>query len=136
MADQIGGASRMPHPSIQIGNDVIGAIAALAAHDIQGIAGMTGSLVGGLTEILGKRLLARGVKVEVHDGHVGLDLYVVVEFGSRIPEVAQKVQEHVKTVVEAMTGLTVAQVDIHVQGVSFPHSPPPPPVLPRSADPS
>lgn len=109
----------IPKPSVQIAHEVIGSIAAIAASEVEGVSGMTGSLVGGLTEMLGKRNFAKGVKTEVKDNQVAIDLYLVVKYGSRIPEVAQKVQEQVKHRVESMTGLFVSQVDIHIQGVSF-----------------
>lgn len=106
-------------PSIQIANDVIAAIAGLAATEVDGVVGMTGGLAGGLSEMLGKRDPTKGVKLEVKDSLVGFDLYLVVQFGKKIPEVASRVQEQVKIQVENMTGLHVTHVNIHVQGVSF-----------------
>jgi uncharacterized alkaline shock family protein YloU len=106
-------------PSIQIANDVIAAIAGLAATEVDGVVGMTGGLAGGLSEMLGKRDPTKGVKLDVKDNLVGFDLYLVVQFGIKIPEVASRVQEQVKIQVENMTGLHVTQVNIHVQGVSF-----------------
>ncbi|PSR35234.1 MAG: Asp23/Gls24 family envelope stress response protein [Sulfobacillus benefaciens] len=106
-------------PSIQIANDVIAAIAGLAATEVDGVVGMTGGLAGGLSEMLGKRDPTKGVKLDVKDNLVGFDLYLVVQFGKKIPEVASRVQEQVKIQVENMTGLHVTHVNIHVQGVSF-----------------
>lgn len=105
--------------SIQIANDVIGTIAAMAASDVPGIAGPSGGLVSGLTELLGKRSWNRGVRVEVDDRRVSLDLHLVVLYGSCIPDVASRVQDRVKTQVEWMTGLQVKDVNVHIQGVSF-----------------
>ncbi|MHB1611766.1 MAG: Asp23/Gls24 family envelope stress response protein [Sulfobacillus sp.] len=106
-------------PSVQIANDVIAAIAGLAAADVDGVVGMTGGLAGGLSEMLGKKDPTKGVKLEIKDNQVGLDLYLIVRFGKKIPEVASRVQEQVKIQVENMTGLHVTHVNIHVQGVSF-----------------
>ncbi len=69
--------------------------------------------------MLGRRNLARGVKVEVGEREAAVDLFIIVEFGVRIPDVALRVQENVKQAIESMTGLAVVEVNMHVQGVSF-----------------
>ncbi len=106
--------------SVHIANDVVEIIAGIAASEVAGVAGMSGGLVGGITELLGKRSMSKGVKVDVSDGVATLDLYLAVAFGARIPDVANQVQTRVKEAVETMTGLSVRQVNIHVQGVTFP----------------
>lgn len=106
-------------PIVQVANDVIGTIAALAASDAQGVVGMAGGFVGDIVEMLGKKSLSKGVKVDVREKTIYLDLYLVVRYGSRIPDVATAVQENVKDRVEHMTGLIVGEINIHVQGVSF-----------------
>ncbi len=111
-------------PSIQIANDVIASIAGLAAAEVDGVAGMAGGLTGGISEMLGKRGPTKGVKLEVDGNRVGLDLYVVVRYGGKIPEIAGQLQEKVKVQIENMTGLVVTHVNIHVQGVSFASEPP------------
>lgn len=105
--------------SIRIADEVVGIIAGLAATEIAGIAGMSAGLVGGIAEMLGKKNLAKGVKVEVGEKEAAIDLFVIVEYGSRIPDVALRVQENVKRAIETMTGLRVVEVNIHVQGVGF-----------------
>ncbi|MBX5466535.1 MAG: Asp23/Gls24 family envelope stress response protein [Firmicutes bacterium] len=115
-------ASGTPRPQVrvQIGHEVIGTIAALAASQVEGVVGLSPGLVGNLSERLGKRSQGpHGVRVDLEGQTVGLSLNLVVAYGSRIPEVAQRVQERVKRMVEAMTGLWVREVSIHVQGVSF-----------------
>lgn len=106
-------------PSIQIANDVIATIAGLAAAEVEGVTGMAGGLTGGISEMLGKRGSTKGVKLEVDGSRVTLDLYVVVRYGAKIPEIAGQLQEKVKVQIENMTGLVVTHVNIHVQGVSF-----------------
>jgi uncharacterized alkaline shock family protein YloU len=106
--------------NVQISNDVVEIIAGMAATEVPGVAGMSGGLVGGITELLGKKNLAKGVKVEVTEENAVIDLYLAVQFGSRIPDVAHQVQQRVKQAVEGMTGLVVKEVNIHVQGVAFP----------------
>jgi len=101
----------------------VGTIAAIAAIEVEGVAGMSGGIAGGITEMLGRRSLAKGVKVEVGEREAALDMFVVVEYGVRIPEVAQRVQESVKRAVESMTGLQVVEINIHIQGVAFRQEP-------------
>lgn len=105
--------------NIKISDDVVSIIAGIAATEIDGVAGMSGGMVNGITEMLGRKNLSKGVKVEVGEKESAIDLYIIVEYGARIPEVAWKVQENVKKAVETMTGLKVVEVNIHVQGVNF-----------------
>ncbi len=105
--------------SVRVTHDVIAQVAGIAAMEVKGVAAMSGGLTGGITERLGKKSLGRGVKLEMKDIHVSLDLYVVVHYGFKIPEVASRVQAHVKDKIETMTGFSVSDVNIHVQGVSF-----------------
>lgn len=105
--------------TIRISDEVVSIIAGLAATEIEGIAGMSGGVVNGITEMLGKKNLSKGVKVEVGEKEATIDLYTIVEYGVRIPDVAWKVQENVKKAVETMTGLKILAVNIHVQGVNI-----------------
>lgn len=105
--------------SIRIADEVVGIIAGLAATEVPGVAGMSAGLVGGIVEMLGKKNLAKGVKVEVGEREAAVDLYVIVEYGIRIPDVALRVQENVKRAIESMTGLEVVEVNVHIQGVGF-----------------
>ena len=90
---------------LRIANEVVGVIAGLAATEVEGVAGMSGGLAGGIAEMLGRRNLSKGVKVEVGEEQAAIDLFVVVEYGVRIPDVAWKIQENVKRAIEGMTGL-------------------------------
>jgi len=105
--------------SLRISDEVVATIAGIAATEVDGVAGMSAGLISGISEMLGKKTFARGARVEVGEKETAMDLYVVVEYGVRIPEVAQRVQENVKRAVESMTGLDVVQVNVHVQGVVF-----------------
>lgn len=105
--------------SIRIADEVVAVIAGLAATEIEGVAGMSGGLAGGIAEMLGRKNLSRGVKVEVGERESAVDLYVIVEFGVRIPDVALRIQENVKRAIESMTGLAVVEINVHIQGVSF-----------------
>lgn len=104
---------------IRISEEVVAIIASVAAMEVEGVAGMSGGIAGGIAEILGRKNLSKGVKVEVGEKEAAIDVYVIVEYGSRIPEVSWNVQEKVKQRVEAMTGLNVVEVNIHIQGIDF-----------------
>ena len=106
--------------SVRIADEVVSIIAGLAATEGSGIEGMSGGLVGGIAEMLGRKNFAKGVKVEVGEKEAAVDLYIIVKYGVRIPDVALSVQENVKQAIETMTGLSVVEVNVHVQGVGFP----------------
>ncbi|SHM51535.1 Uncharacterized conserved protein YloU, alkaline shock protein (Asp23) family [Caldanaerovirga acetigignens] len=105
--------------SVKITDEVVSIIAGLAATEVEGVAGMSGGFAGGIAEMLGRKNLSKGVKVQVGEKEVVADIYIIVNYGVRIPEVAWKVQENVKKAIENMTGLAVTEVNIHVQGVNF-----------------
>ncbi len=106
--------------AIRIADEVVAIIAGLAATEVEGVAAMSGGLAGGIAEVLGRRNLSKGVKVEVGVEEAKVDLHIIVEYGNRIPDVAWSIQENVKKAIEQMTGLRVLQVNVHVQGVNFP----------------
>ncbi|MBQ3222282.1 MAG: Asp23/Gls24 family envelope stress response protein [Clostridia bacterium] len=112
--------------SVSFATEVVATIAGLAATEIEGVASMAGANNGtSLADILSRRMannsknLTKGVKVEVQDGKVIVDVNFIVEYGSPVPEVAKNIQENVKKAIETMSGLTVETVDVHVQGISF-----------------
>ena len=99
--------------SIRIADEVVEVIAGLAASEIEGVVGMSSGIVGDLAHMLGRnKNLSKGVKVEVGEHEVAVDLYIVVEFGVSIPDVAFKVQEAVKEGIESMTGLKVVEANV------------------------
>lgn len=110
---------RMDIGNVRIADEVVAIIAGLAATEVDGVAGMSGGLAGGIAELLGKRNLSKGVKVEVGDREAAVDLFLVVNYGVSIPEVALRVQENVSRAITSMTGLTVVEVNVHIHGVHF-----------------
>ena len=106
--------------TVKIADEVVSIIAGLAATEIEGIAGMSGGLVGGIAEMLGRKNFSKGVKVEVGEKEAAVDLFIIVKYGVRIPDVALAAQENIKRAIENMTGLSVVEVNVHVQGVNFP----------------
>ena len=105
---------------IKIAEEVVAKIAGIAASEVKGVYGMNGGFVEGLSEMLGKKSFSKGVKVQVGEKDTTLDLFIIVEYGCRIPDIAWEIQNRVKTAVENMTGLKVLEVNIHVQGVNLP----------------
>ena len=102
---------------IKISDDVVAVIAGVAVSEVPGVAGMAGRFAGGISEVLsGKKNLAKGIKVEVEGKDAKIDVNIIVEYGSRIPDVAFEIQNRVKKAVESMTGLNVEEVNVHVQG--------------------
>lgn len=104
---------------ITFADEVVAIIAGLAAAEVEGVAAMSGGFTGGFTEMLGMKNLSKGVKVEIGEKEAAIDLYLIVKYGVRVPEMAWEIQENVKKTVETMTGLTVVEVNIHVQGINF-----------------
>jgi len=105
---------------VRIAEEVVSTIAGLAATEIKGVASMSGGIGGGIAEVLGRKNLSKGIKVEVGTEEAKLDIFIIIEYGARIPDIAWDIQEGVKKTVEEMTGLRVTHVNVHVQGVHFP----------------
>lgn len=105
--------------TIKIADEAVATIASMAAANVAGVAGMSGGMASGISEKLGKKNLSKGVKVDVEDNTVVIALYLFVEFGVKIPQLAHEIQNEVRNTVENMTGLQVKEVNIHVQGISF-----------------
>ncbi len=104
---------------VRIAIDVIVVIAYTAAMETEGVAGMSVGVVDNITQVLGRKGASKGVKVELSEKETSIDLFLIVDYGARIPDVAWRVQERVKDAVESMTGLDVKAINIHVQSVSF-----------------
>ena len=103
---------------IEISNDVIAVIAGVAVSEVPGVSSMSGGFAGGITEVLsGKKNMAKGIKVEKTENTAKIDVNIIVEYGSRIPDIAFEIQNRVKKSVEGMTGFIVEEVNVHVQGV-------------------
>ncbi len=104
--------------NIKIADDVIAVIAGVAVSEVPGVAEMSGGFAGGISEVLsGKKNLSKGIKVESGEKETKIDVNIIVEYGTRIPDVAFEIQNKVKASVENMTGLKVVEVNVHVQGV-------------------
>lgn len=104
---------------VRIADEVVSIIASFAAAEVDGVSSLPGGFAGGFAEMMGKKNLSKGVKVQIEDT-VAVDVNINVSYGCNIPEAAHKVQENVQQAIENMTGLKVEQVNVHVQGIAFP----------------
>lgn len=105
--------------SVKIADDVVASIASLATREVEGVSAMAGNVTGELMSKVGIRNMQKGVRVDILDGNVTVDLAVTVEYGYNIPATCQKVQGKVKTAIENMTGLSVTDVNIRIAGVNM-----------------
>lgn len=103
---------------IEVSQRAVASIAADAALRSYGVVGMASArLKDGLAELLRREHLERGVVVHVRDGQVSIDLYVVIEYGTRVSEVGRNIAQNVKFSVEKATGAPVTRVTVNVQGL-------------------
>ena len=106
--------------NIHISEEVLAAISAAAALEVDGVSSLAANLGSDIAELLGKKNLAKGVRVRMEDDKVVVDLSVLMAYGHTIPEMCKAVQEGVKNAVESMTGLKVSAVNVNVGGITFP----------------
>ena len=99
---------------VQIADEVVAIIAGLAATEVEGVDSMAGNITNELVGKLGMKNLSKGVKVDVTEEHVSVDLSLNMKYGYNIPDVSEKVQDRVKTAIENMTGLHVLDVNIKI----------------------
>ncbi len=104
---------------VHIADEVVAIIAGLAATEVEGVSSMAGNITNELVSKLGMKNLSKGIKVDVTEGVVRVDVALNIAFGYAIPEVSAKVQEKVKSAVENMTGLEVSNVNIRIAAVDL-----------------
>ena len=104
---------------VKIADEVVTIIAALAATEVEGVASMGGNITNELVSKLGMKNLSKGIRVEVLDGKVSVDVALNISYGYSIPEVSAKVQDRVKNAIENMTGLEVSIVNIRIASVDM-----------------
>ena len=103
--------------NIRIADDVVKTIAAKAAADVEGVYKLAGGVVDEVSKMLGKKRPTNGVKVEVGEVECSIEVYLVIKYGYKIPEVAEEVQKAVLEEVSNLTGLKVVEVNVYVQNV-------------------
>lgn len=104
---------------VEVADEVVQIVSGLAANKTEGVAAMSGGVTGGIAERLGRKNLSKGVKVDIDEEEVTIDVYIVAKYGEVLTEVFKNVQQNVKEAVEHMTGLNVEKVNVHTQGLAF-----------------
>ncbi len=104
---------------VQIADEVVTIIAGLAATEVEGVVSLAGNITNDKVSKKGIKNLAKGVKVDVLQGSVSVEVSMLMKYGYSIPDVTQKVQDKVKTAIENMTGLQVTDVNVRVVGVEI-----------------
>ena len=104
--------------SINISDDVISTIISIATNEIEGVTGLKQSINDELTSFFSKKGYHKGIRVDAAE-NIAIDLNVVIRFGTKIPEIAYKIQENVKTAIETMTELKVKEINVHIVGIDF-----------------
>lgn len=105
--------------NIRISDDVVKTIAAKAASDVEGVYKLAGGMVDEVSKILGKKRPTNGVKVEVGEKECSIEIFIIVEYGYPISEVAHEVQKAVLKSVSELSGLKVVEVNVYVQDVKI-----------------
>lgn len=104
---------------VEIAPEVIEVIAGIAASEVEGVSQMRGNFATGVVERLGKKNHGKGVKVELLEDGIKVDVYCTMKFGVSIPNVAQKIQDNIRQALLNMTALEASEINIHVVGIQF-----------------
>ena len=111
----------MENGSIQISEDVVASVTGMAVLEVEGVCGLSSSIGTDIAEMLGMKTLSKGVRLSTTEtGALRVDCDVVSKFGQNIFELAKNVQENVKSSVESVTSLRVAEVNVTVCGIALP----------------
>ncbi|MFB6465867.1 Asp23/Gls24 family envelope stress response protein [Cytobacillus sp. Hz8] len=104
---------------VEIAPEVIEVIAGIAASEVEGVAQMRGNFAAGVVERLGKKNHGKGVKVELSEEGIKVDVYCSMKFGVSIPTVAGQIQDNIRQALLNMTALDAEEVNIHIVGIQF-----------------
>ncbi len=105
--------------SINISEDVISSMVRAAVTEVEGVAGLSNTAGAEIAELIGIKSVTKGVKVQLSDEKIVVDIIITVHYGSKIVEVARNVQEKVLNVIQSTTGFEQAEVNVHVSGIAF-----------------
>jgi uncharacterized alkaline shock family protein YloU len=104
---------------VEIAPEVIEVIASLAASEVQGVSELRGNFVSGVAERFGRKVHRKGVKVDLHEDGIDIDIYVVLEYGISIPEVGQHIQDNIRQQMLTMTALEPLSINVNIVGIQF-----------------
>lgn len=102
---------------VKISDDVVIIIAGIATSGVKGVNTTRTGVAEGISNLFSKNNYSKGIKVEINENTVVLDIFINVEYGYKINEVAREVQAAVKKEIETMTDLQVASVNVHVLNI-------------------
>lgn len=102
---------------VNISDDVLAVISAMAALEVDGVVGMAGNITSEIVEKLGVKKLAKGVRIDVSESNVMIDVSIILRMNENIINISKKVQDKIKTTVENMTGLSVANINVNISNV-------------------
>ena len=105
--------------SVNISEEVVAIVAGSAALEVEGVAGLYSTPGRDLAELLGKKNLSKGVKIQMEDGMILADIYIMAALGVAITEIGEHVQNAVATAIESTTGMTVSAVNVHICGIAM-----------------
>lgn len=108
---------------IRIRREVLSAIAYIAATEVKGVMKMGGGKLDEIYDLFGRKKPSKGVKIEITDNEIKIDVSIFIEYGYNITEVASQVQENIRISVEKMIGLTPLEINVNVQGIESPTKP-------------
>lgn len=104
---------------VEISPVVIEVIAGIATNEVAGVSSTRGNFASGVVEKFGKKAHGKGIKVELTDIGVGIDVFVVLDYGVTIPTIAQKIQENIRQALKNMTALEIEEINVHVVGIQM-----------------
>lgn len=103
--------------NIKISDEAIASIAAIASKEIDGVVDLDGGSAAAFAEAIGIVNSTKGIKVELLNENVSLDINIIVDFGKEVSDVAAEVQDKVREAIETMTGLNVNKINVNINGV-------------------
>jgi len=104
--------------NLSISEEVISTLAGRVVLSVTGVYSLYGGIMGGINNMLGKKN-AQGIKVDINGNEISMDVYIVVEYGVKIPDIAWDIQDKVKKELENMTGMIVTTVNVHIQDINY-----------------
>lgn len=107
---------------MKIADEVLGIVAGIAILEVEGVAAMSGGLAGGIAEMLGRKNLSKGIKLENSEQGLKVEVNIIVEFAVNIPRLTGEVQRRVVEKIERITGVRVAAVNVNIEGVHLPEN--------------
>jgi len=104
--------------NLSISEEVISTLAERVITAVAGVHSLNGGIMGGINNMLGKKA-SQGIKVDINGNEISMDVYITVEYGVKIPDIAWEIQDKVKKELENMTGMIVTTVNVHIQGINY-----------------